>query len=169
MTRRFVLALVLGTLASADPVRAQAASSPAPTLRVRDGTRDVVLTPADLGALPRQQLRLAGEKPSDSATVAGVTLWEVLQRSGVPSAEASGRQRAAIYVRVVGADGQTAFFALAELDPGFTRRTVLLADERDGHALDASEGPWRVIAPDDMRHARWIRGLVRVDVGTLPP
>jgi hypothetical protein len=35
--------------------------------------------------------------------------------------------------------------------------------------LDATEGPWRVFVPDELRHARWIRGLTRIDVGTLPP
>jgi hypothetical protein len=44
-----------------------------------------------------------------------------------------------------------------------------LADRRNGQSLDAVEGPWRAIVPDDLRHARWIRGLVTIDVGTLKP
>jgi hypothetical protein len=149
--------------------RLEAQTIPAGALRVRDGAREITLSAADLRALPRHQLRVAAENSADSATVSGVTLWDVLQNAGIPSSEASGRQRAATYVRLVAADGQTAFFALVELDPGFSRKTVLVADQRNGRPLDATEGPWRVFAPDELRHARWVRGLVRIDVGTLPP
>jgi hypothetical protein len=166
--RRFAgIAVALLAVLSPTAVRAQTTTSP--TLRVRSGAREITLSAADLSSLPRQQLHVAGENSTDSSTVAGVTLWEILQKAGVPSPEASGRQRAATYVRLVAADGQTAIFALVELDPGFSRKTVLVADQRNGRALDSIEGPWRVFAPDDLRHARWVRGLVRIDVGTLPP
>lgn len=141
----------------------------APVLHVHAEGREVVLTAADLGGLPRHELRVAAENASDSATVAGVTLWDILQKASIPSQEASGRQRAATYVRLMGSDGQSALFALVELDPGFSRKTVLVGDRRNGRPLDSTEGPWRVFAPDDLRHARWVRGLVRIDVGTLPP
>jgi hypothetical protein len=35
-------------------------------------------------------------------------------------------------------------FALAEFDPDFTNREILLADKRDGKPLGAKEGPWRI-------------------------
>lgn len=94
--------------------------------------------------------------------LAGVALWDVLQLLRVPSQHASGRQRGASYVKVVGADSQAAVFAVAEVDPSFTRRTIILADQRDGRSLDDTEGPWRLIAPDDIRHARWIRRVTAV-------
>lgn len=159
-------AAILISAATPD-VRAQGVNNA--TIKVRDGGREVVLSAADLRGLPRRRLKVAAENSADSAMVSGVTLWDMLQKAGVPSAEASGRQRAATYVRLVAADGQTAFFALVELDPGFSKKTVLVADQRNGQPLDSVEGPWRVFVPDEMRHARWIRGLVRIDVGTLPP
>jgi hypothetical protein len=33
--------------------------------------------------------------------------------------------------------------------------------------LDPVEGPWRVIVPDDIRHARWIRNLKSIAVETV--
>ena len=160
------LAVVVATLAASGlPAQTGAASA----LHIREGSRDVGLSVADLKALVRHQVRVAAEGSNDSATVSGFTLWDVLQRAGIPSAEASGRQRAATYVRVVSSDGQTAFFALAELDPGFSRKTVLVGDQRNGQPLDAVEGPCRVFVPDEQRHARWVRGVVRIDVGTVPP
>lgn len=166
MSRYFSIAFTLGSIVTA-ALRAQVPG--AGTLHIRDGSRDIALSAADLRALPRRQLRVAAENSSDSVTVSGFTLWDLLQKAGLPSPEASGRQRAATYVRLVAADGQTAFFALVELDPGFSRKVVLVGDQRNGRPLDATEGPWRVFVPDELRHARWIRGLTRIDVGTLPP
>ena len=156
-------------LATFGAARLVAQAGGTPVLRLRDGGREIALSVADLKTLPRHQVRIAAENSSDSATVTGVKLWDVLQKAGIPSPEASGRQRAATYVRVVASDGQTAIFALVELDPGFSRKTVLLADQRDGKPLDSAEGPWRIFVPDDQRHARWVRGLARIDIGTLPP
>ena len=58
---------------------------------------------------------------------------------------------------VEAADNYKVVFALAEFDPDFTSREIVLADKRDGKPLDAKEGPWRVIVPGDKRPARWIR------------
>lgn len=156
------MSAVLATILAPSVARAQ-------VLRIHSGSRDVTMTAAEVAALPHRQLRVAGENSTDSSTVSGVPLWEILQKAGIPSNEASGRQRGAMYVRLLGADGQAAMFGLVELDPGFTRKTVLVADQREGHPLDGAEGPLRVFVPDDLRHARWIRGLARIDVGTLPP
>ena len=139
------------------------------TLTVRTAGRDSVLSPAQLATIPRHDLRVAGENSTDSATVSGVTLWDLMQKAGVPAAAASGRQRGSMYVRLKGSDGQSAMFGLVEIDPSFSKRTVLVADRRNGQALDAVEGPWRAFVPDDIRHARWIRGLVLVEVDTLKP
>ncbi|MEP6620324.1 MAG: molybdopterin-dependent oxidoreductase [bacterium] len=162
--------IVLLVLLAAGVARAQSSTGQiAGSLRIRAEGREIVLSPADLAKLPRHELRVVAEGSSDSVTVSGVALWDVLQQVPAPAAEASGRQRAVMYVRAAGADGQNAVFALVEVDPGFSRRAALLADRRNGKALDAVEGPWRLIVPDDMRHARWIRGLVSIEVGTLKP
>ena len=173
-TRRFVnqrlicvFAVATATLGALPAARAQAPTAAA--LRVRAEQHDRSLSAAEVAALPHQHVRVVAEGSSDSVAVAGVSLWSILQSAGVPSPEASGRQRAATWVRAIGADGQTAIFALVELDPGFSRKTVLVVDQRNGHPLDASEGPWRIIVPDEARHARWIRGLVAIEVGTLAP
>jgi len=138
-------------------------------LTVRSGGRDSVLSAAQLATIPRHDLRVAGENSTDSPTVSGVTLWDLMQRAGVPAAVASGRQRGATYVRLKGSDGQSAVFGLVEIDPSFSKHTVIVADRRNGQPLDAVEGPWRAFVPDDIRHARWIRGLVLVEVDTLKP
>ena len=54
--------------------------------------------------------------------------------------------------------------ALAELDPDFGDRHILLVDRRDGKALASNEGPFRMIAPEDKRHARWVRNVTSLTV-----
>jgi hypothetical protein len=61
---------------------------------------------------------------------------------------------------VEAADGYRVVFALAEIDPAFATREIILADKRDGKALDAKEGPLRIVAPGDKRPARWVRQVV---------
>ena len=90
----------------------------------------------------------------------GGLLWDLLRLAGVPAETASGRQRAVMFVKLTGADGPSAVVALVDIDPSFFKRVILVADRRNGKPLNAEEGPWRVFIPDDVRHARWIRGLV---------
>ena len=58
---------------------------------------------------------------------------------------------------VEAADGYRVAFALAEVDPPFAVRDIIIADKRDGKPLDAKEGPLRIVAPGDKRAARWVR------------
>ena len=61
-------------------------------------------------------------------------------------------------------DGYKPVFALAEVDPAFAVREIILADKRDGKLLDEKEGPLRIVAPGDKRAARWVRqvNLLRI-------
>ena len=36
-------------------------------------------------------------------------------------------------------------------------KVVMLVDKRDGKALDAKEGPLRIVVPDEKMRARWVR------------
>lgn len=137
------------------------------SLTVRADGREKVLSRADLAKLPRHELKLAAEAGLDAATMSGIQLWDVIQAAGFHAPEASGRQRAVMTVKLTGADGQNAILAFVEVDPSFSSRMVLLGDLRNGKALEAVEGPWRVFIPTDIRHARWIRGLVAIEVTSL--
>jgi hypothetical protein len=70
----------------------------------------------------------------------------------------------ATYVLVRAADGYKVVFPLAELDPAFTDRVVLLAELRDQKPLTDPEGPLRLVIPDEKRRARWVRQVTSVTV-----
>jgi hypothetical protein len=81
----------------------------------------------------------------------------VLALAGVQLGNRMRGPRLAETLLVEAADGYRVVFALAEIDPDFATREILLADKRDGKPLDEKQGPWRIVAPGDKRPARWIR------------
>ena len=86
-------------------------------------------------------------------TMAGIQLGDKLR--GPRLAEA---------LLVEAADGYKVVFALAEIDPAFATREIIVADKRDGKPLDAKEGPLRIVVPGDKRPARWIRQITAMKV-----
>jgi DMSO/TMAO reductase YedYZ molybdopterin-dependent catalytic subunit len=98
----------------------------------------------------------------------GVALADVLGDAGVPLGEALRGRNLALYVVVSAADGYRAVYSLAELDPAIRDGEVILADRRDGQPLDAKEGPFRIVAKDEKRPARWVRQVIAIDVRRAP-
>ncbi len=94
----------------------------------------------------------------------GVTLASLLSLAGVQLGDKLRGPRMAEALLVEATDGYKAVFALAEVDPAFAVREIILADKRDGKLLDEKEGPLRIVAPGDKRAARWVRqvNLLRI-------
>lgn len=55
-------------------------------------------------------------------------------------------------------------FGIAEFDPGFTDRVIILADRKDGGALAANAGPFQLIVSGEKRAGRWVRQVVSIEV-----
>jgi DMSO/TMAO reductase YedYZ molybdopterin-dependent catalytic subunit len=103
-----------------------------------------------------------------SGSWSGVPLNAILAAGGAPMGQALRGKSMTLYVRIGAADGYSVVYALAELDPQFRNEPVILADQHDGKPLDAKEGPFRVVAPTDLRPARWIREVVSIDLLRAP-
>jgi DMSO/TMAO reductase YedYZ molybdopterin-dependent catalytic subunit len=114
------------------------------------------LTAADLGKLPRRSVR-AKDHDGKESEYAGWPLIEVLKLAGVKFGEGLRGKNLALYLVVETSDGYRAVYALPELDPAYTDKVVVLVDNRDGKALDAKEGPLRIVTPDEKMRARWVR------------
>ena len=123
----------------------------------------LVLHATDLLSLRRQTVGVSDEK-GVRARYEGVPIADLLRRADVPLGKQLRGSRLTLYVVVAASDGYHAVFALPEFDPDFTDRVILLADRRDGHALSASEGPFRIVVPGEKRHARWVREVVGLDI-----
>ncbi|MFZ1886828.1 MAG: molybdopterin-dependent oxidoreductase [Candidatus Binataceae bacterium] len=158
-----VLVLTL-ILCFAHAVSAQPAAPASATLTV-DGeiAHPQTFDESVLAAMPQVTVHVTTEK-GVPATYTGVPLSEILERAGAPLGKALRGKQMTLYLIVTASDGYRALFALAELDPAYTDKVVILADRRDGHPLDASEGPLRFVVPGEKRHARWVRGVTTLSV-----
>ena len=53
-------------------------------------------------------------------------------------------------------------FALAELDPAFTDRVILLEDRAEGQPLDSKTGAFRIVVPGEKRMARRLERSISI-------
>jgi len=124
--------------------------------------KQTVLGRADLESLARTKVTTGG---SDApATFDGVTVKAVLERAGVEFGESLKGKRLAYCLLVEAADGYRVVIALPELDPAFTDKQILLAFLRDGQPLDAKDGPYRIVIPEEKRKARWVRQVTTLKI-----
>lgn len=143
---------------------AVAATPSAQTLEVTgEVEKPLKLTLADLELLPHQTVQ-AVEHGGEKAEFTGVPLYQILKAAGVPFGEQMRGSALSLYIVVSATDGYQAVFALPELDPLATDDPVILADQRNGAALDAATGPLRMVLPKEKRHARWVRQVVKIEV-----
>jgi hypothetical protein len=160
--------LTLTGMALATPLAGAAPPAPAPAASAPAALPRIVLSAAVLKDLPRRTVTVNDER-GVRATYSGVDLGALVGAKGAPQDGTLRGEALADYVLVVGSDGYRAAFALAELDPTFSEKIVLLADTADGKPLGTDIGPYRLVIPGEKLHARWVRNVVEVDVLAAPP
>lgn len=102
----------------------------------------------------------AKDKDGKQHTFKGVFLWDILDSAGVTQ---SGKSLVK-YVVARASDGYEVIFSLPEIDPAFSDKIILVAYEVNGKPLALHEGPFRLVVPDEKKHARWVRQLTRIKV-----
>jgi hypothetical protein len=124
--------------------------------------KQTVLGRADIEALPRTKV-ITGTSDA-SITFDGTALKDVLEKAGVGFGESLRSKRLASCLLVEAADGYRAVIALAEIDPAFTDKQIVLAFLRNGKPLDEKEGPYRIVIPDEKSMARWVRQVTTLKI-----
>jgi len=159
--RRLILALCVFSFAHA----ALAGEKDREATLVLQGTtgKPLRLTISELKKLPRTELEAVDHR-GQKARYSGVALRVLLDKVGVPRGQELRGEWLRAFVTVDATDEYRAVFGLAELDPGFTDRTILLADTRDGQPLAKGQGPFRVIVPGEKKQARWVRMVTEIRV-----
>jgi hypothetical protein len=126
-----------------------------------DGHTSTV-TAAQISAMPHVVVSVTDhDRP---AQFEGVALAALVSAAGVQLGDSLRGPRLAEALVVEATDGYKVVFALAELEPAFATREIILADKRDGKTMDAKEGPFRIVAPGDKRAARWVRQVTALRV-----
>lgn len=154
----------LALLLSAGSVSAWAIDHPhPPPAPTPSPARQVIALDAAMRSdLPRETAEFTAH--GDRHACEGVALIALLRRAGAMSAEPLRGADLARRVEAVARDGYRVTFSLAELDPSLGNRRVLLADRCDGEVLSATDGPLRLVVPEDARPARSLRQLETLTV-----
>ena len=104
------------------------------------------------------------DKAGKDHSYSGVVLQDILQKAGVTLGAALRGQNLTKYVLAEAMDGYKVVFALVELDKEFTDKQIILANKVDGKDLPETEGPYRIIVPDEKKAARSIRQVTALNV-----
>ncbi len=135
----------------------------AQTLQITDPQGHTAsLTPEQIAKLPHVTVNT--QDHDTPAEFEGVPMATVLTTAGITMGDTLRGPRLTEALLVSAADGYQVVFALAEFDPAFADRQIILADKRDGKPLAGKEGPFRIVAPGDKRPARWIRQVASMKV-----
>lgn len=126
-------------------------------------TKPLALQATDLTAMPHREV-IANDRDGKEHQYAGIPLVDLLKQAGVTLGGELRGKNLMKYVVIKAIDGYEVLFALPELDPDFTTRTILLADRVDGAPLPAGVGPYRVVVPGEKKLARWVREVKVIEV-----
>ena len=108
----------------------------------------------------------AGKPVTDTYT--GVSLWTLLNNTGLITDPTIKNDFLRQYVEAVGSDGYASIFSLGEIDPAFGNRPDLVAYADTGGQLgsDGPDGFARMVVPGDAAGGRYVSNLVKLAVFT---
>lgn len=122
---------------------------------------------AEFASLPHQEITAFDAHEKKSHAYAGVPAQILLEKAGVVFGEPLRGKRLREVVIAQTRDHYSIVYALAEFDPAFNPRTILVVDRQDGQPLLESQAPYRLLIPGDKRPARWARMLTGFAVRSI--
>jgi hypothetical protein len=133
-----------------------------PSLLVTYQDKKLSLESADLAKLPAKEVEASDHETKHRYS--GVLVRDILGLLGAPSGDSLRGKSLTLVVRVTGNDNYAVVFALAEFDPGFSDRTIILADQQDSQPLPENAAPFRIVIPGDTHPARWVRQVKSIEI-----
>jgi len=68
------------------------------------------------------------------------------------------------YLLIEASDGYQVLFSLAEADPAYCEKKIILANKIDGALLSSDQGLFQIILEGEKRKARFIRQVTSITV-----
>lgn len=118
-------------------------------------TKPMTLTATDLSKMKRVDAVMK-DRDGKENNYSGVSVYDILKLAGVTMDKELHGENLSKYLMVRAGDGYEVLFSLAELDPNFTDRVIILADQIDGKPLPLTKGLFRIIVPGEKKPARCI-------------
>jgi DMSO/TMAO reductase YedYZ molybdopterin-dependent catalytic subunit len=162
-TYKSILLLAL-LLISTLPLLTQAQTTKLNSLSVTGEVKtSLALTAKDLDKMVEMELN-ATDHDEKQHNYSGVELATILKLAGVTiGAELRGKN-VAKFLLISATDGYRVVFSLAEADPEFSQKKILLATRKDGSLLPRSEGPFKIIIEGEKKKARFIRQINSIQI-----
>lgn len=123
----------------------------------------MILTPADVDKLPKTTI-IGKNRAGKKHIYTGVALGFVLKQAGVSFGDELRGENLTKYLLVEASDGYQVLFSLAEIDPAFTNRKIILANREDGAFFTMDEGPFRIIIDGEKRMPRNAKQVVSLKI-----
>jgi molybdate transport system substrate-binding protein len=89
----------------------------------------------------------------------GVTVFSILEAAGYKLDEPKRGAYLTQYVVITATDGYRVVYSMGEFDPKSKREAPLLVWQQDSAPLKETEGPYRLVIPDNAHTSRWIRQI----------
>jgi hypothetical protein len=128
----------------------------------------ITVTAADLKAMPRHPVVIVNAHTKADEKYEGVLLSDVLAKINAPMGEKLRGPLLLTYVKAGASDNYHVLLALADVDPEMRPNEIIVADTMNGAALDAKQGPLKLIVPGDKRPARSVRMLTTILLHQAP-
>ena len=126
----------------------------------------LTLTAEDLAKMPRTTATLASDGGTD--TYEGVLLYDILVKAGWQFGHMPAGKGVPVCILATAKDGFQAVFSIGEIDPQLAGEKVIVADKLNGRPLPDRYKPFRIVSPQDKKHARSIYSLVKLEIIKLP-
>jgi hypothetical protein len=123
----------------------------------------LVLRLADMEKLSKTKV-VAKDRNDKTRSYEGVELSSLLGNAGVSLGEQLRGENLVKYLLVEAIDGYQVLFSLAEVDPAFTSRKIILAYKKDGVMLPADEGPFQIVIEGEKRKSRYARQVISLKI-----
>ena len=127
----------------------------------------VALSLSQFAVLPHTTVTVKNGHTDTQEVYSGVRLADLLTKVGAPIGNELHGKAMTSCVRASASDGYAVVFSLSEIDPEFHPGEIIVADQMNGQPLDAKSGPFRIVASEDKRPARWVRNLTTLELRTV--
>ncbi|AFD09413.1 molybdopterin-dependent oxidoreductase [Solitalea canadensis] len=127
-----------------------------------------VKTPVELKVEDINKMELTQVTKKDKNQVehiySGIELSQLLSTAGVALGKELRGEHLLKYLLIEASDGYQVLFSLAEADPEFVSRKIILAIKKDGSLLPSDEGPFHIIIDGEGRGSRNVRQVTSIKV-----
>jgi hypothetical protein len=144
---------------------AHAPASPSTSLTITVEGKETKFSLADLQAMPQKTVTVHNAHTKQDETYSGVSLGDLLAKSGLPVEQTTHRQMLRSYLKAEGTDKYWVLYSVTEVEGTEHNGDVIVAIAQGGKPL-GEDGQFKLIDSGDKKPQRWVRNLNAITLKT---